>query len=58
MLFADRDIIPPKEWNHDPLIKNVNGQTIALILAGSGIIPPKEWEHDKFIKDKYNKTVA
>ena len=27
-------------------MKNIHGQTVAMIYAENGIIPPKEWEHD------------
>ena len=63
MLLADHGIISPKEWQHDPLMRDANDCTVAMILASAGIIPPKEWEHDKFIKyyncdNYYNYTIA
>ena len=46
MFFAYKGIIPPKEWYHDPNLRNINGYTVAMTLASKGIIPPKEWHHD------------
>ena len=46
MLLAKKGIIPPKEYYHDPNIKNNDGDTVAILLARNGIIPPKEWHHD------------
>ena len=43
MRLADNEILPPKEWQHDPNIKNNYGETVAMILASKGILPPKEW---------------
>jgi len=34
MFLAWNEIIPPKEWQHDPTLKeNGNGWTVAMILA-------------------------
>ena len=41
MILVLNGIIPPKEWYHDPNIKNNYGDTVAMILAYKGIIPPK-----------------
>ena len=46
MLFALNRIIPPKEWYHDPFLRNKDGETVAIRLAFREIIPPKEWRHD------------
>ena len=46
MLLASKGIIPPKEWNHNPNIKNNDGLTVAMELAYNGKNIPKEWEHD------------
>lgn len=43
MRYANEGIIPPKEWQHDPLITNVCQYTIATILAIKGILPPEYW---------------
>ena len=40
MRYANNGIIPPKEWQHDPLITNVCQYTIATMLAIKGILPP------------------
>ena len=41
MIYAKYNIIPPKEWQHNPLIHDKNGNTIAVLLAKNGTIPPK-----------------
>ena len=51
MTLADNCIIPPKEWYHNPLLRNEGADTVALILIYNDILPPKEWEH---IIDKYD----
>ena len=33
MKLAFEGIIPPKEWLHDPSLKNDNGETVADILS-------------------------
>lgn len=50
--------IPDEKDYHDPVFKNIYGETIAMILINKGIMPPKEWEHDKFLKNVSNETVA
>ncbi len=39
--LAYKGIIPPKEWEHDRNIIDINKWTVAHYLANSGIIPPK-----------------
>ena len=41
VLLARNGIIPPKEYEHDPLKCNYNKNTVALYLAKNNIIPPK-----------------
>lgn len=41
MSMAKNKIIPPKEWNHRPDIKNKYGNTVAMILAVGSISIPK-----------------
>lgn len=41
MRYANRGIIPPNEWNHDPELKNKDEWTVALLLAKNHICPPK-----------------
>ena len=43
MNLANNKIIPPKEWQHSPELKNMLGETVATLLAKHKIIPPKEW---------------
>ena len=34
MRLASKEIIPPKEWYHDPLLKNINSNvTTAMYIA-------------------------
>ena len=33
MLLVQRDIIPPKEWEHDKFIKDKYNDTVAEILS-------------------------
>ena len=33
MLLAYNDILPPKEWCHDPSITDINKCTVALLLT-------------------------
>lgn len=40
MIYANSKKIPPKEWHHDPLMKNSKNQTVAMRLADNGIVPP------------------
>ena len=43
MYFADRGIIPPKEWYHSPTLYDNEGRTVSMLLSDHEIIPPKEW---------------
>ena len=43
MRLAFNKVIPPREWYHDPTLKESLGYTVAMYLADKGIIPPKEW---------------
>lgn len=40
MIYASKGIMPPKEWEHDPNLKDKNNNTVALLLAKTSIIPP------------------
>ena len=53
MRLALREIIPPPEWRHDPILLDEIGYTVAMNLAQSGIIPPKEWYHDPILCNDY-----
>ena len=57
MILAIKGIVPPKEWNHDPLLKDRNDNTVAIILSSKGIIPPKEWMHDINIENKVGYSI-
>ena len=57
MKLACNKIIPPEEWKHDKMLKNVYGGTVAICLAGKGVIPPEEWMHDINIANSYNDSI-
>lgn len=40
MYLAINGIIPPKEWEHDKLLKDSYGNTVAIYLSEKGIVPP------------------
>lgn len=40
MKLAFEGVIPPKEWRHDPNLKNDNRDTVASILTFHGIAVP------------------
>lgn len=46
MYLAHGGIIQPKEWHHDPKLKNKYNNTVAMRLAEKEIIPPEEWYHN------------
>ena len=43
MYLASKGVIPPKEWYHNPELRNSNGETVEDILRQKGINVPKEW---------------
>lgn len=48
----------PDEWYHDPILQNINGDTVAILMAKNGIIPPQQWYHDPLIHNKKYETTA
>ena len=41
---------PNNYWQHDPTLKNYEGNTVAMLLAQySNTLPPKEWYHESTI---------
>mgnify|MGYP005819128905 CR=1 FL=1 len=49
MLLASNGIVPPKEWVHDPNIKNTDNHTVAYYI--NNIFPvPNEW-YDESMKN-------
>ena len=40
MYLAMNNIIPPKEWEHNPIITDSLGDTVAMKFAKNNIIPP------------------
>lgn len=57
MILANNGIIPPKQWHHDPLLKNSDKETVAKILINRKIMPPREWMYDYNIRDECNRTL-
>ena len=53
MKLANWGIDIPEYWKHDKLLRNKDGQTIAIIQSSRGIIPDEYWMHDVDMKD-YN----
>ena len=51
MLLVNNDIIPPKQWIHDPNIKNNRDYTVADYLKKKNLPVPNEWYND-IMKDK------
>ena len=51
MIDAKNGIIPELRDN-DPNYQNINGDTVAMLLAKKGIIPPREWMHDNEINNQ------
>lgn len=45
MIDAEKGIIP-ELCNNNPLYRNKEGNTVAMILAIKEILPPKEWMHN------------
>ena len=46
MYLAEKGIIPPKEWQHDPNIKDKWGKTVAYHLKYNNLPIPNEWYDD------------
>ena len=43
MILALNSIIPPKEWYHNPEIKDKDSNTVCYYLWDNGIIVPDNW---------------
>ena len=41
MYLADSNLNIPKQWEHDPTIQDIDGNTVAMLLANNGKIPSK-----------------
>ena len=39
----------PKQWNHDPYLKDDYGMTVAIYMAIHTKYIPKQWYHDPTI---------
>ena len=56
MIDAKNNIIP-ELGNSDPKYQNIEGYTVAMILASQIIIPPREWMHSYDIQNKDGETL-
>ncbi len=56
MILANKRIIPPKEWYHDPKICDNHGWTVAIYLLKNKLEVPEEWRYDPEYKINYNFT--
>ena len=57
MLLAKHGIIPSEYWRHDKLLRNKDGQTVAIILSSKGIVPDEYWMHDIDMKDNNGNSI-
>ncbi len=46
MYLAYNNIIPPKEYAHDPKLCDTNGNTVAIILLKKKLEVPEYWRYD------------
>ena len=46
MILSESGIIPHKEWQHDPYIKDNDGYTVADYLRDNDIEVPSEWDDE------------
>ncbi len=53
MLLAQKGVIPPKEWYHDPKLYNTYGNTVAILLLKNGKEVPEEWKYDPLYEIEY-----
>lgn len=52
MLYTIRFIDVTEKWRHDPLIRDKDGNTVAMIFARRGKDIPIEWRHNIDVKNK------
>ena len=57
MILAKNGKDIPKEWQHDPELKNNYGNTVAMILARLNKEIPNEWKHDRYLRNNDRETV-
>lgn len=46
MLYAKVGGVVPKEWEHDPTIRNKNKNTVAFLYTGMNKVIGSQWLHD------------
>lgn len=56
-LAAKGKEIPPGAL-HDPLLKNMGGDTVAMILTRRGDKIPEEWKHDENLTNNSKESIA
>ena len=57
MKLAKYNIDIPKYWEHDKLLRNKDGQTVAIILSSKDIVPDEHWMHDVDIEDNNGNSI-
>ena len=57
MRLAECGIDIPKYWEHDPLLTDEDGNTVAMCYAINGNIPNDRWNHDKYLRNNSKETV-
>ena len=59
MQLTYNGIIPPKEWYHNPALKDNNGWTTAMVIANfCRQVPDNHWNHNPNLQDNNGYTVA
>ena len=41
----------------NPLNRNIDGDTVAILLSSKGIIPPRQWMHDVNLRNHIGETI-
>ena len=54
MLLAKDGIVPPKQWIHDPNIKDKGYYTVVRYLKENKLPVPNEWYDDSMKDEKRN----
>ncbi len=48
MYLAKKEIIPPKEWYHDPNIKNEQNKSVCNYLCENNLFIENKWYSDDY----------
>ena len=46
MILADENIMPPREWMHNYVIKNKDDETLKSIMIKNYLPGPYHWENE------------